>query len=63
MLRVGETRFQGTTMLLKWDKARHGKEGVRQKGRSLRLKSNASYVTVHIGHGIVQKESAQCPMP
>ena len=34
-----------------------------REGRSLRLKSNASYVTVHIGHGIVQKESAQCPMP
>ncbi|KAL6314384.1 hypothetical protein AAG906_021442 [Vitis piasezkii] len=49
---VGETRSQGTIMLLEWDQVRcltSEKEGVRWKGRSLRLKSNASYVTVHRG--------------
>ena len=37
------------------DKTPNIREGVRRKGRSLHLKSNASYVTVHIGHGIVQR--------
>ncbi|RVW89090.1 hypothetical protein CK203_040289 [Vitis vinifera] len=61
---VGETRFQGTTMLLKRDQARRltsEKEGIRRKGRSLCLKSNASCVTVHIGHGIVQRGRRSVP--
>ncbi|RVW17621.1 hypothetical protein CK203_096707 [Vitis vinifera] len=60
----GETRFQGTTMLLKRDQARRltsKKEGIRRKGKSLRLKSNASCVTVHIGHGIVQRGRRSVP--
>ena len=58
MSQVGETRFQGTTMLLEWDQARSltsRKERVRRKGRSLHLKSNASCVMAHIGHEIVQR--------
>ena len=64
MPRVGETRFQGTTIILEWDQTRHlmfGKEMVRWKGRNLCLKSNASYVTVHIGHGIVQRGRRSVP--
>ncbi|RVW24815.1 hypothetical protein CK203_080348 [Vitis vinifera] len=60
----GETRFQGTTMLLKRDQARRltsEKEGIRRKGGSLHLKSNASCVTVHIGHGIVQSGKRSVP--
>ncbi|RVW26539.1 hypothetical protein CK203_103814 [Vitis vinifera] len=34
---------------------------IRRKGKSLRLKSNASCVTVHIGHGIVQKGRRSVP--
>ena len=34
---------------------------VRRKRRSLRLKSNASYVMVHIGHGIFQRERHSMP--
>ena len=63
MSQVGETRFQGTTMLLEWDQARSltsRKERVRRKGKSLHLKSNASYVTVHIRHELSKKEGAQC---
>ena len=37
------------------DKTPNIREGVRRKGRSLHLKSNASYVTVHIGHEIIQR--------
>ena len=58
MPQVGETRFQGTIVLLEWDQARRltsRKERVRRKGRSLDLKSNASCVMVHIGHEIIQR--------
>ena len=34
---------------------------VRRKERSSRLKSNVSYVTVHIGHGIVQRGRRSVP--
>ncbi|RVW27212.1 hypothetical protein CK203_092587 [Vitis vinifera] len=53
-----------TTMLLKRDQTRcltSEKEGIRRKGKSLRLKSNASCVTVHIGHGIVQRGRRSVP--
>ena len=52
-------------MLLKKDQARRltsEKEAIRRKGRRLRLKSNASCVTVHIGHGIVPKRKALSAM-
>ena len=32
-----------------------------REGRSLRLKSNVSYATVHIGNGIVQRERRSVP--
>ena len=37
------------------DKTPNIREGVRRKGRSLHLKSNASCVMAHIGHEIVQR--------
>ena len=60
----GGDKVQETTMLLEWDQARRlmsKKEGVRRKGRSLRLKPNASYVMVHIGHRIVQRGRRSVP--
>ena len=63
-VRVGETRFQGTIMLLEWDQARRlksGKEEVKRKERILHLKSNTSYVMVHIGHGIVLRGRRSVP--
>ena len=63
-VRVGETRFQGTIMLLEWDQARRlksGKEEVKRKERILHLKSNTSYVMVQIGHGIVLRGRRSVP--
>ena len=51
-------------MLLEWDQTRcltYRKQGVRRKGKSLYLKSNASCVTVHIGNAIVQRGRRSMP--
>ena len=64
MPRVREMRFQGTITLLEWDQARRltsEKEEVRQKGRSLCLKSNALYVMVNIWHEIVLRGRRSMP--